>query len=58
MTAIPAFPARNLGLDSGLVGAYGQDDKVCVYPGLTALLSLEEPPEKTACMVLADKEEC
>jgi aspartyl aminopeptidase len=39
-----------------MVGAYGQDDKVCVYPALTALLGIGEP-EYAACVVLADKEE-
>jgi len=54
--AVPAFPASDLGFDRSMVGAYGQDDKVCAYPGLTAFLSVKEP-EYTACLVLADKEE-
>ena len=54
--AVPAFPASDLGLDRSMVGAYGQDDKVCAYPGLTAFLSVKEP-EYTSCLVLADKEE-
>jgi aspartyl aminopeptidase len=57
LTAVPAFPACDLGLDRSMIGAYGQDDKVCAYPGLTALLSLEEAPPHPACLVLADKEE-
>ncbi|GHV76732.1 M18 family aminopeptidase [Spirochaetia bacterium] len=57
LSVVPAFPARDLGLDSSMVGGYGQDDKVCAYPALTALFSLEEPPEYTACVVLADEEE-
>jgi aspartyl aminopeptidase len=56
LSVVPAFPARDLGLDRGMVGAYGQDDRACVYPALTALLSLEQP-EYTSCVVLADKEE-
>jgi aspartyl aminopeptidase len=56
LSAVPAFPARDLGLDRSMVGGYGQDDKVCAYPALTALLSTEAP-EYTACVVLADKEE-
>jgi aspartyl aminopeptidase len=57
LSVVPAFPARDLGLDSSMVGGYGQDDKACVYPALTALFSLKEPPEYSACVVLADKEE-
>jgi len=54
--AVPAFPASEMGLDRSMIGAYGQDDKVCAYPGLTAFLSVKEP-EYTSCLVLADKEE-
>jgi len=56
ISAVPAFPASDLGIDRSMVGAYGQDDKVCAYPALTALLSVKEP-EYTACVILADKEE-
>jgi aspartyl aminopeptidase len=56
LSVVPAFPARDLGLDRSMIGAYGQDDKACVYPALTALLSVPAP-EYTACLVLADKEE-
>ena len=35
---VPAFKARTLGFDGSMVAAYGQDDKVCVYTALTALL--------------------
>jgi len=54
--AVPAFPASDIGLDRSMVGGYGQDDKVCAYPALTAFLSVSEP-EYTSCLVLADKEE-
>ena len=53
---VPAFRARSMGLDRSLVAAYGQDDKVCVYASLTALLSLEEV-KKTAVCIISDKEE-
>jgi len=56
LCAVPAFPASDLGLDRSMVGAYGQDDKVCAYPALTAFLSVKEP-EYTTCLVFADKEE-
>jgi aspartyl aminopeptidase len=54
--AVPAFPASDMGFDRSMVGAYGQDDKACAYPGLTALLSVKDP-EYTSCLVLVDKEE-
>ena len=56
LCAVPAFPAVDIGFDRSMVGAYGQDDKACVYPALTAFLSVKEP-QYTSCLVLADKEE-
>ncbi len=56
LSVVPAFKARDLGLDRSMIGAYGHDDRVCAYPALRALLELEAP-EKTAICVLADKEE-
>ncbi len=53
---VPAFKARNVGLDCGLIGAYGQDDRVCAYPALEAILDCDNP-EYTAIAVLTDKEE-
>ncbi|MFZ5591360.1 MAG: aminopeptidase [Bacillota bacterium] len=53
---VPAWPARDVGLDRGLVGGYGQDDRVCAYTATRALLEQETPP-RTAVLVLADKEE-
>ena len=53
---VPAFRARSMGLDSSMVAAYGQDDKVCVYTSLTALLNLQIP-KTTAVCIIADKEE-
>ena len=53
---VPAFKACDIGLDCSMVGAYGQDDRVCAYPALTAVLEVEAP-EKTALAILADKEE-
>ncbi len=53
---VPAFRARSMGLDSSMVAAYGQDDKVCVYTSLTALLGLQNP-KTTAVCIIADKEE-
>ncbi len=53
---VPAFRARSMGLDKSMVAAYGQDDKVCVYTSLTALLEIEKP-ETTAVCIISDKEE-
>jgi aspartyl aminopeptidase len=53
---VPAFKATDLGFDRSLIGAYGQDDRVCAYPALTAILDIDTP-EKTALAILADKEE-
>ena len=53
---VPAFKASDIGFDRSLIGAYGQDDRVCAYPALTAVLEVEAP-EKTAVAILADKEE-
>ena len=53
---VPAFRCRSLGFDESLIAGYGQDDKVCVYTSLTAILGIENP-RKTAVCLLADKEE-
>jgi len=56
LEVVPAFPAKSVGLDMSMVGAYGQDDRVCAYTALMAALSLDNP-EKTALCVLVDREE-
>ncbi len=53
---VPAVKACDIGIDRSMVGAYGQDDRVCAYPALTAIIKVENP-EKTALAILADKEE-
>ena len=55
--AVPAAKARTLGLDGSMVAAYGQDDIVCAYPGIMAMLEMEGTPERTTVCILADKEE-
>jgi aspartyl aminopeptidase len=54
--AVPAGEARDIGFDRSLVGAYGQDDRVCAYTLLRALTVLKNP-EKTAVALFFDKEE-
>ena len=53
---VPAVKACDIGFDRSMIGAYGQDDRVCAYPALTAILEVEAP-QKTAVAILADKEE-
>ena len=57
LMAVPAAKAVDIGLDRSVIGAYGQDDRVCSYACLKALLELTEAPRRTAVCVLADKEE-
>ncbi len=56
LQAVPAGPARLVGLDEALVGGYGQDDRVCVFSALCALLAAPEP-EHTQIVLFWDKEE-
>ena len=53
---VPALKAKSLGLDQSLVAGYGQDDRVCAYTSLKALLAVKNP-KRTAICLLADKEE-
>ncbi len=56
LMAVPAAKAVDVGLDRSVIGAYGQDDRVCAYACLKALLELDAPAITAVC-VLADKEE-
>ena len=53
---VPAFKARTLGLDQSLVAGYGQDDKICAYTSIAAMMKLQKV-KKTAVCILSDKEE-
>ncbi|MBU5458850.1 aminopeptidase [Anaerostipes sp. MSJ-23] len=53
---VPAGKARDFGLDRSMVMSYGQDDRVCAYTSLVAMLNVEAP-QRTSCCVLVDKEE-
>ena len=53
---VPAGKARDMGLDRSMVMAYGQDDRVCAFTSLFAMLDVDEP-QKTSCCILVDKEE-
>ncbi len=56
LCAVPAFKARDVGLDRWLLAAYGHDDHVCAYPSLTALFAAGDG-KRSLCCILADKEE-
>lgn len=56
LEVVPAGPAYDVGLDRSFVGAYGQDDRVCVYTSLKAILETTSP-QRTAVALFVDKEE-
>ena len=53
---VPAYKARDIGLDRAMIGAYGHDDRVDAYPALLAEIETKDPVHTTIC-VLTDKEE-
>ena len=53
---VPAGKARDLGLDRSMILAYGQDDRICAFTSLMAMLDMDTP-ERTSCCLLVDKEE-
>lgn len=57
LEAVPAFKAKDVGFDRSLIGAYGQDDRVCGYTALMATADTKGVPSKTVVTVLTDKEE-
>ena len=56
LEVVPAGKAREAGFDRSMILGYGQDDRVCAYPSLRAILEAGEV-KKTACCILVDKEE-
>ena len=58
LQAVPAGPARFVGLDAALIGGYGHDDRICVFSALESLLdNSRSAPSHTQCLVFWDKEE-
>ena len=53
---VPAGKARECGLDRSMIAAYGQDDRVCAYTSLLAMLEMDTP-KHTSCCLFTDKEE-
>lgn len=53
---VPAGEARDIGFDRGLIGAYGQDDRICAFTALKAITGLQQP-RFTSIALFVDKEE-
>lgn len=53
---VPAFKAREFGLDRSMIAAYGHDDRVCAYTSFKAILDMDKI-KRTSCCTLVDKEE-
>ncbi len=53
---VPAFKARDIGLDRALVGSYGQDDRICAYTSSRAAMDLKVP-QRSSLILIMDKEE-
>ena len=53
---VPAGKAREAGFDRSMILAYGQDDRVCAFTSMQAMLDVEDT-ERTLCCILVDKEE-
>jgi len=57
LEVVPAGKARDMGLDRSMILGYGHDDRVCAFPAIDAILSLDKAPDATCCCILVDKEE-
>lgn len=53
---VPSGKARDCGFDRSMILAYGQDDRICAFTSLFAMLDVEAK-ERTLCCLLVDKEE-
>lgn len=56
LEVVPAFKAKSLGFDRSMVASYGQDDRVCAYTSLKAIIDAK-PSSYTQVAIFADKEE-
>ena len=56
LEVVPAGKAREAGLDRSMILGYGQDDRVCAFTSMQAMLDVEKV-NKTLCCILVDKEE-
>lgn len=57
LEVVPYQKAMDVGLDRGLIGAYGHDDRICAYTSLVGLFDMTGIPERTAVCYMSDKEE-
>ena len=53
---VPAGKAREAGFDRSMILAYGQDDRVCAFTSMRAMLDIKQA-DRTVCCILVDKEE-
>lgn len=56
LEVVPAGKAREAGFDRSMILAYGQDDRVCAFTSMRAMLDVKDSA-RTACCILVDKEE-
>lgn len=56
LEVVPAGKAKDAGFDRSMILAYGQDDRVCAYSSLEAMLQVKKV-KRTGCCILVDKEE-
>lgn len=56
LEVVPAGNAREAGFDRSMILSYGQDDRVCAFSSLKAMLEVENT-KRTSCCILVDKEE-
>ncbi|MCR5183801.1 MAG: aminopeptidase [Opitutales bacterium] len=54
---VPQGMPREMGFDRSLITGYGHDDRICAFAGLQAMMDLKKTPQKTAVVLLCDKEE-
>ncbi len=57
LEVVPAGKAREAGFDRSMILSYGQDDRVCAFSSLKAMLEVKKETERTSCCILVDKEE-
>ncbi|HAR96884.1 MAG TPA: aminopeptidase [Deltaproteobacteria bacterium] len=56
LQVVPAFKARDVGIDLSMIGAYGQDDRASAYPLLRAMIEMDDPVHPSLA-IFVDKEE-
>lgn len=57
ISMVPAYKARDVGLDRSLIGAYGHDDKSCLFNSIYSLFDIKDVPKNTCLCYIVDKEE-